>query len=251
MKLLILTGRKPGFSQHAPSKSSGRWGGGCKEVTSDSSVYCRARQVSPWKSADWLKRHCRCTVSYQWSLSAHFQTLTQLGLKQFALTVNRGSGLPSLLFYGQADELGQRGYCRVMLQNWRSLRWQYTHLGFEPCHDTPPPLAPPPIWCLLCTSAAGGEWLPAAWVRTHLDVCFHRGGTGGGRAHQRCHRGELPSHFACGKSVVHTPCLICSFNIPCTSCFDVIIKPWCPTRTGRELELLDFEKRRLHASTGT
>lgn len=41
---IILAGRKPGCSQHAASKSSGRWEGGCKGPPSDSSMYWRARQ---------------------------------------------------------------------------------------------------------------------------------------------------------------------------------------------------------------
>lgn len=41
---IILAGRKPGCSQRAASKSSGRWEGGCEGPPSDSSEYWRARQ---------------------------------------------------------------------------------------------------------------------------------------------------------------------------------------------------------------
>lgn len=50
MKELILAGRKPGCSQHAPSKSNGGWGGGWKGPPSDSSVYWRGRQHGSWAS---------------------------------------------------------------------------------------------------------------------------------------------------------------------------------------------------------
>lgn len=179
---IILAGRKPGCSQHALSKSmTDKEDSRGPQVTS--SVYWRARQ-HPSQVPESQQTDSRDIPIMLPINNKAFQQFSRLSDSSCSLCQPcRGTEAQHhhLSFYGQAEELGQRGH----------------HLIPMCLGDATPA---PGLWApliayliLLCSSAVGGKLCPAALIRIHSDLRWDRRG----RA-PKCHRGKLPSHFTCG-----------------------------------------------------
>lgn len=179
---MILAGRKPGCSQHAPSKSSDRWEGGFKGPPSDSSVYWRARQHPSRvpKSRQTDSRDIPITLPIN---NEAFQQFSRPSQSPFNLhRPCRSTEYHHLSFHSQAEESEQRGH-----------HWIPVHLG-----DTT--LAPglwAPLHCLSDSYFAPVQGVGNYSHQPWSEYIWTWGGTGGDRA-PKCHRGKLPSHFTCG-----------------------------------------------------
>lgn len=179
---IILAGRKPGCSQHAPSKSSDRWEGGCEGPPSDSSVYWRARQhpsrVPESQQAD--SRDVLITLPINNRAFQQFPDLHTALQPAPAMQGHRGTASPALH--------------RIP----SSLGWCYTSTwALSPRHCLPDIYFAPVHWV--------GNYSQQPWS----EYIWTWGGTGRGGA-PKCHRDKLPSHFTCG--LMHTlPCLISTF----------------------------------------
>lgn len=193
---IIFAGRKPGCSQHAPSKSSGRWEGGCKGPPSDSSVYWRARQhpsrVPESQQTD--SRDVLITLPVNNVASQHFSRPSHSPCNLRRPCRGTAAQHYHLSFYGQVEELGQRGHHRIPVC-----------LG----DATPATWAWSPPCCLSDIYFAPVQWVGNYSQQPWSEYIWTWGGTGKGRT-TKYHRGKLPSHFICG--LMHAPCLICPFK---------------------------------------
>lgn len=161
---IILAGRKPGCSQHAPSKPSDRWEGGFKRPPSDSSVYWRARQHPSRAPESRQAGSGDIPITLPINNEA-FQQLSRPSHSSCRLCWPcRGRRHSTTIshFMARQKNWGREATTESQFA-WVMLHW---HLGFEP-----PSL---PIWYLLCSSAVGRRLLPAALIRIHLDLRWNR-----------------------------------------------------------------------------
>lgn len=165
--------------------SSGRWRGGCKGPPSDSGMYWRGRQhpIQVPKSQQTDSRDILIIPSINNKAAQQFFRPSGSPLAKATCTDHTGADWPSItisliLWPGRWIEAERppQGHVADQQQNHSSNSGDAT-LALRLCA----------LQCCLfdiyfLPSAEGGKWLPVAWLRISLDLCFCRCGTGAGRA---------------------------------------------------------------------